>query len=40
MDTLQHIINGFAVCLQPVNLMYTFIGVFLGTIVEIGRAHV
>ncbi len=35
METLQHIINGFAVCLQPVNLMYTFIGVFLGTIVGV-----
>jgi putative tricarboxylic transport membrane protein len=35
MDTLQHIINGFSVCLQPVNLMYTFIGVFLGTIVGV-----
>ncbi len=35
MDTLQHILNGFAVCLQPVNLMYTFIGVFFGTIVGV-----
>ena len=35
METLQHIINGFAVCLQPVNLMYTFIGVFFGTIVGV-----
>ena len=35
MDTFQHIINGFAVSLQPVNLMYTFIGVFLGTIVGV-----
>jgi len=35
MDTLHHIINGFSVCLQPVNLMYTFIGVFLGTIVGV-----
>jgi putative tricarboxylic transport membrane protein len=35
MDTFQHIINGFAVCLQPVNLMYTFIGVFFGTIVGV-----
>lgn len=35
METLGHIINGFAVCLQPINLMYTFIGVFLGTIIGI-----
>jgi putative tricarboxylic transport membrane protein len=35
MDTLQHVINGFAVCLQPANLMYTFIGVFFGTIVGV-----
>ena len=35
MDTLQHIINGFAVCLQPINLWYTFLGVFLGTIVGV-----
>jgi putative tricarboxylic transport membrane protein len=35
MDTLTHIINGFAVCLQPVNLWYTFVGVFLGTIIGV-----
>src|SRR3990170_761251 len=35
MDTLTHIINGFAVCLQPINLWYTFVGVFLGTIVGV-----
>ena len=35
METLQHIINGFAVCLQPINLWYTFVGVFLGTIVGV-----
>ncbi|MGQ0751681.1 MAG: tripartite tricarboxylate transporter permease [Betaproteobacteria bacterium] len=35
MDTLTHIINGFAVCLQPINLWYTFLGVFLGTIVGV-----
>jgi putative tricarboxylic transport membrane protein len=34
-DTLTHIINGFAVCLQPINLWYTFLGVFLGTIVGV-----
>ena len=35
MDTLTHIINGFAVCLQPINLWYTFLGVFLGTIIGV-----
>ena len=35
METLTHIINGFAVCLQPINLWYTFIGVFLGTIIGV-----
>ena len=35
MDTLTHIINGFSVCLQPINLWYTFLGVFLGTIVGV-----
>jgi putative tricarboxylic transport membrane protein len=34
-DTLTHIINGFAVCLQPINLWYTFIGVFMGTIIGV-----
>src|SRR5688500_17797316 len=33
METLTHIINGFAVCLQPINLWYTVLGVCLGTIV-------
>jgi putative tricarboxylic transport membrane protein len=35
METLTHIMNGFAVCLQPINLWYTFIGVFLGTIIGV-----
>ena len=35
MDTLTHIINGFSVCLQPINLWYTFLGVFMGTIIGI-----
>jgi putative tricarboxylic transport membrane protein len=34
-ETLEHILNGFAVCLQPVNLWYTFVGVFLGTIIGV-----
>jgi putative tricarboxylic transport membrane protein len=35
MDTLTHILNGFAVCLQPINLWYTFVGVFLGTVIGV-----
>lgn len=35
METLTHVLNGFAVCLQPINLWYTFVGVFLGTIIGI-----
>lgn len=35
METLTHILNGFAVCLQPVNLWYTFLGVFMGTIIGV-----
>ncbi|HET9405309.1 MAG TPA: tripartite tricarboxylate transporter permease, partial [Burkholderiales bacterium] len=35
METLTHILNGFAVCLQPINLWYTFLGVFLGTIIGV-----
>ncbi len=35
METLGHILNGFSVSLQPINLWYTFVGVFIGTIVGI-----
>src|SRR5919206_2006203 len=35
MDTFSAVANGFAVCLQPINLWYTFLGVFLGTIVGV-----
>jgi len=35
METLTHIINGFAVALQPINLWYTFIGVLMGTIIGV-----
>jgi putative tricarboxylic transport membrane protein len=35
METLTHIINGFEVCLQPINRWYTFVGVFLGTIIGV-----
>ena len=35
MDALDHILNGFAVCLQPINLWYTFLGVLMGTIIGV-----
>ena len=35
MDTFNHILNGFVVCMQPMNLMYTFIGVLMGTIIGV-----
>jgi len=35
METLTHILNGFAVCLQPINLWYTFVGCFLGTVIGV-----
>ena len=35
MDTLTHILNGFTVALQPINLWYTFIGCFLGTVIGV-----
>ena len=35
METVAHVLNGFSVCLQPINLWYTFVGVFLGTIVGV-----
>ena len=35
MDTLTHILNGFAVSTTPINLWYTFLGVFLGTIIGV-----
>ena len=35
METLTHILNGFTVCLQPVNLWYTFLGVFMGTVIGV-----
>ena len=35
MDTLTHILNGFAVALQPINLWYTFVGCFLGTVIGV-----
>jgi putative tricarboxylic transport membrane protein len=35
METLNHILNGFTVAMQPINLWYTFIGVFMGTIIGV-----
>jgi putative tricarboxylic transport membrane protein len=35
MDTLGHIFNGFNVALMPINLWYTFLGCFMGTIIGI-----
>src|SRR6185503_17531960 len=34
-QTLTHILNGFSVCLQPINLWYTFLGVFMGTVIGV-----
>ena len=35
METLTHILNGFAVCMQPINLWYTFLGVLMGTVIGV-----
>jgi putative tricarboxylic transport membrane protein len=35
METLNHILNGFTICLQPINLWYTFVGVFIGTVIGV-----
>ena len=35
MDTLNAILHGFSICLQPINLWYTLVGCFLGTIVGV-----
>jgi putative tricarboxylic transport membrane protein len=35
MDTFGYILDGFVVCLQPHNLLFTFIGVLLGTIIGV-----
>ncbi|MGE0558079.1 MAG: tripartite tricarboxylate transporter permease [Burkholderiales bacterium] len=35
METLTHILNGFAVATQPINLWYTFLGVLMGTIIGV-----
>lgn len=35
METFGHFLNGFAVALQPTNLMFVFLGALLGTIIGI-----
>jgi putative tricarboxylic transport membrane protein len=35
MDAFIHVIDGFSVSLQPSNLWYTFVGVFLGTVIGV-----
>lgn len=35
METLTHILNGFTVAMQPINLWYTFLGVLMGTIIGV-----
>jgi TctA family transporter len=34
-DLLQHLLLGFSVALTPQNLMYCFLGVFLGTLIGV-----
>ena len=36
MDTLSLVAQGFGVALQPVNLLYCFVGVFIGTRLQDG----
>jgi len=35
MDTFNHILNGFAVAVMPINLWYTFLGVLMGTVIGV-----
>jgi putative tricarboxylic transport membrane protein len=35
METLTHILNGFTVAMEPINLWYTFLGVLMGTIIGV-----
>ena len=35
MENLSHLINGLNIALQPFNLFYCFVGVFLGTMVGV-----
>jgi putative tricarboxylic transport membrane protein len=35
METLSAIINGFSIAIQPINIFFCFVGVFLGTLVGV-----
>lgn len=35
MEALNNLFYGFSVCLQPINLLYCFIGVVIGTLVGV-----
>ena len=35
MDSLQHILNGFATATEPMNLLYTFLGCLMGTMIGV-----
>jgi putative tricarboxylic transport membrane protein len=35
MDTFAHIMNGFVVATEPINLWYTFLGVLMGTVIGV-----
>jgi putative tricarboxylic transport membrane protein len=35
MDTLPHILNGFVVAIQPISLLYVFMGVLMGMVVGV-----
>ncbi len=35
METLNNLLYGFSVCLQPINLLYCFLGVLFGTLVGV-----
>lgn len=35
METLNHLLHGFSVAFLPINLLYCFVGVFLGTVVGV-----
>jgi putative tricarboxylic transport membrane protein len=34
-ETLIHVLNGFSIALEPINIFYTFIGVLMGTVVGV-----
>ncbi|MCX5909778.1 MAG: tripartite tricarboxylate transporter permease, partial [Deltaproteobacteria bacterium] len=35
MELFQHLSQGFAVALEPMNLLYGFLGVFIGTLIGV-----